>query len=154
MAENSGEQLIHEMDSFLSETAPAEAEADAVLPFETVDDYLNDPGSFGDMTKKLLKKVTMVFALAVKFNRHSPEYLKSCSQLERGIKYLGSCCLQKYALEQHKHSFPNLGQLNAANLYTMAPFTSIRSTGHSANSWNRNSLSMKHFWIWNSAAIT
>lgn len=56
MVENSGEQLIREMNSYLSETAAAEADADAVLPFETVDDYLNDPGGFGDMTEKLLKK--------------------------------------------------------------------------------------------------
>ena len=120
MAENSGEQLIHEMDSFLSETAPAEAEADAALPFETIDDYFNDPTGFGDMAEKLLKKVTAVFDLAVKYNRHSQDYLKCCARLERGIKYLGSSCLQKYALEQHQHAFPNLGQLNTTNLYTMA----------------------------------
>ena len=147
-----GLQLADELKTYLADENIASE--DTALPFETIDDYSTDPVSFNEMSLLLLKKVEDVFDYASKYNRHSPQYLKSCVQLEKGIKYLGSCCLQKYALEQHKHSFPNLGQLNAANLYTMALFTSIRSTRHSANSWNRNRLSMKHIWIWNTAAIT
>ena len=120
MAEMNGEQLMNEMDTFLNESASAQADAESALPFETITDYLGDPNGFGDVTAKLLKKVTAVFDLAVKFNRHSSDYLKSCAQLEKGIKYLGSSCLQKYALEQKKHVFPELGQLNTTNLYTMA----------------------------------
>ena len=120
MAEMNGEQLINEMDTFLNESASAQTEMDTALPFEAITDYLGDPNGFGDVTARLLKKVTAVFDIAVKYNRHSPDYLKSCAQLEKGIKYLGSSCLQKYALEQKKHVFPELGQLNTANLYTMA----------------------------------
>ncbi|MBQ6343334.1 MAG: hypothetical protein IJI41_09445 [Anaerolineaceae bacterium] len=120
MAEMNGEQLMNEMDTFLNESASVQADAESALPFETITDYLGDPNGFGDVTAKLWKKVTAVFDLAVKYNRHSPDYLKSCAQLEKGIKFLGSSCLQKYALEQKKHVFPELGQLNTANLYTMA----------------------------------
>ena len=122
MAQIDGKELLADMDSYLSEaeTAAAEAEAETALPFETIDAYLSDPQEFEDVTAKLLKKVSAVFDLAVKYNRHSPEYLKSCAQLEKGIKYLGSACLQKYALVQHKYPQPQLAELNTANLYTMA----------------------------------
>ena len=120
MAQIDGKELLADMDSYLSETAPAEAEAETALPFETLDEYLSDPQEFGEVTAKLLKKVSAVFDLAAKYNRHSPEYLKSCAQLEKGIKYLGSACLMKYALVQHKYPQPMLAELNTANLYTMA----------------------------------
>ncbi|MBQ6342040.1 MAG: hypothetical protein IJI41_02825 [Anaerolineaceae bacterium] len=120
MAETNGEQLMNEMETFLNEAEPAQKEAETALPFETITDYLGDPNGFGDVTAKLLKKVTAIFDLAAKYNRHSSDYLKSCAQLEKGIKYLGGVCLQKYAMEQNKFSFPELGQLNTTNLYTMA----------------------------------
>ena len=120
MAETNGEQLMNEMGTFLNEAEPAQKEAETALPFETITDYLGDPNGFGDVTAKLLKKVTAIFDLAAKYNRHSSDYLKSCAQLEKGIKYLGGVCLQKYAMEQNKFSFPELGQLNTTNLYTMA----------------------------------
>ena len=120
MAQINSEQMLSEMNSYLNEAASAEAEAESALPFETLDDYIGDPNGFGDVTAKLWKKVSAVFDLAAKYNRHSSEYLKSCAQLERGIKFLGSSCLQKYALEQRDFVFPELKQLNTANLYTMA----------------------------------
>ena len=120
MAQINSEQMLTEMDSYLNEAVSTEAEADSALPFETLDDYIGDPNGFGDVTAKLWKKVSAVFDLAAKYNRHSSEYLKSCAQLERGIKFLGSSCLQKYALEQRDFVFQELKQLNTANLYTMA----------------------------------
>lgn len=115
-----GEQMMTEMDTYLSENIGKEADAECTLPFETPDEYGTDPIGFGEVTAKLLSKVCAVFDLAVKYNRHSPEYLKSCAQLEKGIKYLGSSCVQKYALEQKKYVFPELEQLNTTNLYVMA----------------------------------
>ena len=120
MAQINSEQLLSEMNSYLNEAASAEAETESALPSETLDDYIGDPNGFGDVTAKLWKKVSAVFDLAAKYNRHSSDYLKSCAQLERGIKFLGSSCLQKYALEQRDFVFPELKQLNTANLYTMA----------------------------------
>ena len=119
MAQTNGELLIVEADKYLSENTPVQTDADTALPFEVIDEYLDDPAGFNNVCAKLFSKVTCVFELAVKFNRHSPDYLKNLAQLEKGIKYLGGSCLQKYALEQKKHIFPELAQLNTANLYTM-----------------------------------
>ena len=90
------------------------------LPFETIEMYGTDPIGFEDMAFRMLAKVEAVFDLAVKYNRHSSKYLKMCAQLEKGLKYLGSLCLTKYAMEQHDQTFPKLGQLNTEKLYIMA----------------------------------
>ena len=121
MAQTNGELLITETDEYLrkSENEPVSVDADTALPFEVIDEYLDDPAGFNDVCAKLFTKVQSVFDLAVKYNRHSSDYLKSLAQLEKGIKYLGGSCLQKYALEQKKHVFPELAELNTANLYTM-----------------------------------
>ncbi|MBQ6518369.1 MAG: hypothetical protein IJI14_06595 [Anaerolineaceae bacterium] len=124
MAGTNGEKLLNELNEFLNDdvkdNAASGEENDSALPFETIEEYIGVPNGFSDVTAKVLKKVTAVFDLAVKYNRHSSDYLKSCSQLEKGIKFLGTSCLIKFALEQKKHVFPELGQLNTANLYTMA----------------------------------
>ena len=114
-----GLQLADEMKTYLAdENITSE---DTALPFETLDDYSTDPVSFNEMSLLLLKKVEDVFDYASKYNRHSPQYLKSCVQLEKGIKYLGSCCLTKRALENEtRQSFPDLGQLTTEKLYRMA----------------------------------
>ena len=120
MAETNSGELMREMNTYLNEAMSADSDADGALPFESISDYLGDATGFSDVTAKLWKKVSAVFDLAGKYNRHSPEYLKSLVQLEKGIKYLGSSCLQKHALEMKKYDFPELKQLNTTNLYTMA----------------------------------
>ena len=119
-----GKELINEMNEFLSEDVNITASDDDALPYETLDDYSLDPIGFGEMTRKMLDQVDDIFALAVKYNRRSSQYLKLCMNLERGIKYLGSCCLTKYAMEVQnaKYTFPELGQLSTEKLYRMASF--------------------------------
>ena len=114
-----GEKLMDELNTCIAEDAGTSD--DTALPFETLDDYSTDPVSFNEMSLLLLKKVEDVFDYASKYNRHSPQYLKSCVQLEKGIKYLGSCCVTKRALiNEGKQSFPDLGQLTTEKLYRMA----------------------------------
>lgn len=125
VAEASGDKLLSEMDQFLTDEAQKNASAetaDEALPFETIDDYSTAPVEFGEMTQKLMVKVDAVFDLAVKYNRHSSAYLKSCTKLEKGITYLARCCRTKYALEICKHQYPELGQLTTDKLYRMASF--------------------------------
>ncbi|MBQ4512561.1 MAG: hypothetical protein II969_06185 [Anaerolineaceae bacterium] len=120
MSQTNGAALIKETEKYLNDTKTAQTDAEsAALPFETLDEYIDDPTGFNDVTAKLWLKVNTVFDLAVKYNRHSSDYLKSLSLLEKGIKYLGSSCLQKYALELKKYVFPELAQLNTENLYKM-----------------------------------
>ena len=125
MAEIGAEKLLSEMDQFLTDEAQnnaAEAAADDALPFESIDDYSTAPVDFSEMTVKMMHKVDAVFDLAVKYNRHSSRYLKTCTRLEKGISYLARCCRTKYVLENHKHVFPELEQLSTEKLYRMASF--------------------------------
>ena len=122
-----GGKLVDEMNTFLekdvSTSVDAAASEDDALPFETIDDYSTDPLSFSDMSLSMLKRVETLFDLAVKYNRRSSQFLKYCGQLEKGIRYLGSCCLTKNALETKNNvSFPELGQLSTGKLYRMTSF--------------------------------
>ncbi len=116
---------IDEMNRFLTETVTAaEMTADDDgLPFETIGAFSTDPIGFGELSEKMLARVELIFDQTVLYNRHSPKYLKACAMLERGIKYLGSACLTKIALEKKKKmSFPELRQLSTEKLYRMASF--------------------------------
>ncbi len=116
-----GEILSDELQTFLSEysAAPSDADDDG-LPFETPDDFSTDPVRFEEMAEVMLAQTEDVFDLSVIYNRHSKKYLKACALLEKGIKYLGSACLTKSALETGGYSCPNLGQLSTLKLYGMA----------------------------------
>ena len=117
-------KMIAEMKSFLADKAKAsraadDAKAEEQLPFESIDSYSSDPVGFGEMSLRMLSKVEFVFDLAAKENRFSSKYLKRCTQLEKGIKYLGSLCVTKYALQTQGQTFPQLGQLSTEKLYCM-----------------------------------
>ncbi len=116
-------KMIAEMNGFLADKAKAKSgddpKAEENLPFESIDSYSTDPVGFGEMSLRMMNKVEIVFDLAVKENRFSPKYLKRCKQLEKGIKYLGSLCITKYALQTKGQTFPHLGQLSTEKLYCM-----------------------------------
>ena len=126
MEQMDDKKLIAEMNEFLANDAQtcADAAADPEdgLPFESIDSYSTDPIGFENMSLKMLNKVEAVFDLAVLYNRHSSKYLKKCAQLEKGIKYLGTLCYTKHALERKEQTFPSLGQLSTEKLYCMASF--------------------------------
>ena len=124
MEQAEDKKMIAEMKRFLSDKAKAgksadDAKAEENLPFESIDSYSTDPVGFGEMSLRMMNKVEFVFDLAVKENRFSPKYLKRCTQLEKGIKYLGSLCVTKYALQTKGQTFPQLGQLSTEKLYCM-----------------------------------
>ena len=123
MEQTEDKKMIAEMNDFLADKAKAKSaddpKAEENLPFESIDSYSTDPVGFGEMSLRMLNKVEFVFDLAVKENRFSPKYLKRCTQLEKGIKYLGSLCITKYALQTKGQTFPQLGQLSTEKLYCM-----------------------------------
>ena len=102
MEQAEDKKMIAEMNDFLADKAKAKSaddpKAEENLPFESIDSYSTDPVGFGEMSLRMLNKVEFVFDLAAKENRFSSKYLKRCTQLEKGIKYLGSLCVTKYAL--------------------------------------------------------
>ena len=121
MAEMNGEKLMNEIDGFLN-AAESDSSAEAAQPFEAFDAYSTDPLTFNDQSKLMLDKVDAVFNLAVKYNRHSSQYLKACGKLEQGIKFLASGCLTKIALEMHNYELPDLGQLTTDKLFRMTSY--------------------------------
>ncbi len=119
------QNAIDEMNKFLTETVTAAEQNadDDGLPFETIDAFSTDPIGFGELSERMLARVELIFDQTVLYNRQSSKYLKACAMLERGIKYLGSACLTKIALEKKKKmSFPELRQLSTEKLYRMASF--------------------------------
>ena len=123
MSTTNGGKLISEMNAFLNDSEVlTDSVSENELPFESLDDFSTDPLGFNELALKMLNRVEGVFDLAVKYNRHSSRYLQCCAHLEKGIKYLGSACLTKIALQKQKHTFPALGQLSTEKLYRMVSF--------------------------------
>ena len=124
MAQTNGDELLKELDQVLidstEQNGSADADSDSSLPFESLDEYGTDAVLFSEMSLKMLNRVDDIFDLAVKYNRHSSQYLKTAVQLDMGIRYLAGSCLTKIALEKNKQSFPELSQLTTEKLYRMA----------------------------------
>ena len=124
MAQTNGDELLKELDQVLidsaEQNASASADSDSSLPFESLDEYGTDAVLFSEMSLKMLNRVDDIFDLAVKYNRHSSQYLKFAVQLDKGIRYLAGSCLTKIALEKNSQSFPELSQLTTEKLYRMA----------------------------------
>ena len=97
-----GEEILKEMNGFVMnevQAAPEQRSGEEDLPFESLDDYSTDPIGFEELADMVCSKVSWFFSLSAKYNHRAPEYLEVCGFLERGIKYLGSCCLTKVMLK-------------------------------------------------------
>ena len=113
------EKLISEMNEFLSASSEPD-EGD--LPFEPLDAFSTEPVEFSEMAGDMLDKVENLFDLTRLYNRHSVKYLKAFALLEKGIRFLGSACVTKYAMGAHDYAFPELSQMTTQKLYRMASF--------------------------------
>ena len=122
MERERSEKLLNELNEVLYDDSANVSADDAMLPFETLDDFSTDPVEFNEMAKTMLTRVEAVFDKAVKYNRHSKQYIKTAVQLEKGIKFLASCCLTKIALKMNKGDYPELAQLSTEKLYRMTSF--------------------------------
>ncbi|MBQ6508254.1 MAG: hypothetical protein IJI07_02165 [Flexilinea sp.] len=89
------------------------------LPFESMDEYSDAPLEFEELAGTLWDILNDTYLLSVKYNRHSPTYLKLCSRLEKDIRQVGSLCITKAVLEQKDFRFPKLDGLNIKELYAM-----------------------------------
>ena len=121
------DELFGEINDFLtdntvaSEAGENDPDEDA-LPYESLADFSTAPAEFSEMAERMLHRVENLFDLTAVYNRHSAKYLKACVLLEKGIRFLGSACITKIALELRDHSFPKLSQLTTMKLYRMASF--------------------------------
>ena len=117
-----GKKILEELNTFSLNGTADDASGSEALPFESLDDFSTDPAEFGEMTRRMMDKVDLLFDLSAKYNRHSADYIRICTFLEKGVKFLGSCFLTKLAMEMDKIFFPELGQLSTDKLYRMASF--------------------------------
>ncbi len=120
-----GEEILKEMNGFAmneSREVPEQCSGDKALPFESLDDYSTDPIGFEEVADMVSSKVRYFFSLSVKYNHRSSDYLEVCGILERGIKYLGSCCLTKVLLKKNGHDLPKLEDLSTHWLYGIVSF--------------------------------
>ena len=113
------EKLVSEMNEFLSASSGTD---DGDLPFEPLDAFSTEPVEFSEMAGDMLDKVENLFDLTRLYNRHSVKYLKAFALLEKGIRFLGSACVTKYAMGAHDYAFPELSQMTTQKLYRMASF--------------------------------
>ena len=89
------------------------------LPFEPMDEFSDAPLEFEELAETLWKILNDTYILSVRYNRHSPFYLKLCCQLEKHIRQFGSLCITKAVLEQKNLSFPKLQDMTIKELYSM-----------------------------------
>ena len=89
------------------------------LPFEPMDEFSDAPLEFEELAETLWKILNDTYILSVRYNRHSPFYLKLCCQLEKHIRQFGSLCITKAVLEQKDLSFPKLQDMTIRELYSM-----------------------------------
>ena len=107
--------------------------ADDELPFESLDDYATDPAGFEEIAAMVSQKVEHIFTLTQKYNHASGKYLEICAHLERGIKYLASCCITKAVLEAKKDmQFPTIDELTTHRLFGMVSFN-LRKLNRTVN---------------------
>ena len=70
------------------------------LPFESLDEYSDDPLEYEEISRTLWEDLNDVYILAARTNRHSPNYQLLCSRLEKNIRLAGRLCVTGTVLEQ------------------------------------------------------
>ena len=114
-----GEKVLDAMNAF---DLNASSGADE-LPFESLDDFSVAPLTFEETAVMVWRKTEYFFDLTAKFNRKSEKYLEACAFLEKGVKYLGSCCLTAAVLgEEDDLEFPKLEGLSTHWLFGLVSF--------------------------------
>ena len=114
-----GEKVLDAMNAY-DVNASSGAES---LPFESLDDFSLAPLTFEETAVMVWRKTEYFFDLTAKFNRKSEKYLEACTFLEKGMKYLGSCCLTAAVLgKDEKRDFPKLEGLSTHWLFGLVSF--------------------------------
>ena len=120
-----GEKILDEMGAFdvnAAASVPDRGADENELPFESLSDYSIAPLTFGETAEMVRKRTEFFFSLSVKYNRKSAKYLEVLGYLEKGVKYLGSCCLTLEVLKQQKKDHPEIENLSTHWLYGLVSF--------------------------------
>ena len=138
-----GEKVLDAMNAF---DANAFSGAEELL-FESLDDFSVAPITFEETAVMVWRKTEYIFDLTAKFNRKSEKYLEACSFLEKGVKYLGSCCLTAAVLaKEDKCQFPKPEGLSTHWLFGLVSFN-VRKLDAAVNEFMAASGDIPGKWL-------
>ena len=121
--ETNGEKILSAMNAFELNVSSGPEDGADELPFESLDDFSIAPLTFEETAVMIRERTEFFFDLTARYNRKSPKYLEACAFLEKGIRYLGSCCLTMEILKKNgRGEFPQLGDLSTHWLFGMVSF--------------------------------
>ena len=89
------------------------------MPFEPESFYNGAPLQYEEEAQMLWFITSNMHYAATRYNRHSPNYYLLCTELEKNIKRLGSCCITKAVLEKDGSVCELLKDLSIEELYCM-----------------------------------
>ena len=138
-----GEKVLDAMNAFDVNASSGCEE----LPFESLDDFSVAPLTFEETAVMVWRKTEYFFDLTAKFNRKSEKYLEACSFLEKGVKYLGSCCLTAAAVGiEDECEFPKLEGLSTHWLFGLVSFN-IRKLDAAVNEFLADTGDIPGKWL-------
>ena len=101
----------------------ASAEEDEYgYPFEPDNVISTEPLAFYESAMRLQTLAAELYSYVYKLNRHSPQFIKASSLLEKLVRQLGICCITVAALEQEGNNFSMLDGLTISWLRSITAF--------------------------------
>ena len=91
------------MRSFRKANAEKQPDTDPYgFKYEPFEAFSAEPLGFLETAMRLQTEALELFSAMGKANRHSPLYIRMCSQMEKLIAQLGSCCITKAVIEHEE----------------------------------------------------
>lgn len=90
--------------------------------YEQGDEFSDLPLSFEEYMEGLAEDLEDIYGLTTIDNRFSPNYLSSCSLMEKLINRLGSCCVTRAVLEKKGVTFTKAERISVGFLYRCVSF--------------------------------
>ena len=112
------------MRSFRKANAEKQPDTDPYgFKYEPFEAFSAEPLGFLETAMRLQTEALELFSAMGKANRHSPLYIRMCSQMEKLIAQLGSCCITKAVIEHEEgEKFGFLTDLTIKRLRKIAGF--------------------------------
>ena len=112
------------MRSFRKANADKQPDTDPYgFKYEPFEAFSAEPLGFLETAMRLQTEALELFSAMGTANRHSPLYIRMCSQMEKLIAQLGSCCITKAVIEHEEgEKFGFLTDLTIKRLRKIAGF--------------------------------
>ena len=113
------EELYDDDPNFIKRPEDGTAVDEYGLPFEPESLYNSSPLQYEEEAQMLWIITSSMHYAATRYNRHSPNYYMLCTELEKNIKKLASCCITKAVLKKEGTELQHLDNLSIEELYCM-----------------------------------